>query len=226
MNTYKLTPHELASFSDDISRGSLRSRLAAEYPNGVYIEDASGNLLDKLDGDGSTVDSDSTELAVVLTDEEVEERKAKAELLKLEADHMEFDVRPLVMTRLRDEAKAEVADRMREKSNQILLLESQLKRANGMLALGPAKTREELESLKVTLVTHQTRLTDVLNELASEAEKTEELSKQLAESHDTIEKLKGDLESAETLLKNVSEKSGENTAVDLPARDDDTLGGG
>lgn len=124
MITYTLTPDELATFSDDNVRAGIRSRLAVEYAgeDTIIIADEEGNEWDRL--------VEPTEPIEVFgdmapTSEELELRLEASEELKEAVALDESVTRPLVMQKLRLEARSEVRDQLRSKDETIATLRAE-----------------------------------------------------------------------------------------------------
>lgn len=105
-----MTPEEKDLFlSGDEGRGTVRQKAAASYPSSetVRIVDNEDNLFGEVTGEGFD-ESEEPGLAVVLSDDQLEEKRLEEALHQSNLLHMENEVRPLVFAKLKDEARDEV----------------------------------------------------------------------------------------------------------------------
>lgn len=152
MIQYTLTEVELSTFSDDAVRAEIRSRVAATYPDEetIIIADVEGNEWDRVSGN-----AESVEAPPVLTDEERELRLEDEAKTRSDALRLETVLRPIVMTKLRSEARAEVREKLREGVNATLELQAfkaSLKKSEGLMSnrqkIVDTRNRAEVERLK------------------------------------------------------------------------------
>lgn len=111
-----LSSDDLAKYSDAEQRGKIRSEIASNHSDEdeISIVDIDGIEIDRVAG--------TDNFAVALTDEEVEARHLDDEATKKEAEKLESVIRPLVMKKLRAEARAEVREQLNEGKEAILEL--------------------------------------------------------------------------------------------------------
>lgn len=131
MQQYTLSDSELANFSDDLVRAEIRSRVATMYPEEetIIIADVEGNEWDRVSGDASSF---SEPLPEFTPEEQAERLEAEAKTLE-EARRLEEVIRPIVMKKLRLEARAEIREQVREGANAVLelaALKATLKKAD------------------------------------------------------------------------------------------------
>lgn len=180
MKTYTLTESELASFADDSIRAEIRSRVSADsFENEtITIQSETGDVYDVVSG-SVTLD----DLGVVLTDEQIAERResdeanaAREAAIEADALRIETEIKPLVMQRLRALARQEVREEIRELKAEIFELRASMATLKKKV---PDEIRE-LEKQNLELRTSLTTLKKKAREDARELENQNlELRKQL-----------------------------------------------
>ncbi len=137
MIQYILTDEELASYSDDTVRAEVRTRVATMHPDepAISIVDKDGWQWDHVSGASPTEPSE----VIPDTAEELEAKERESFQVQEEAARLESVVRPLVMGRLRAEARGEVREQLREGANAKLELQA--------LKVTSAKQEEKIQTL-------------------------------------------------------------------------------
>ncbi len=162
MNQYQMTESEKELFlSGDEGRGKIRQEAALSNPeaDSIQIVDSEGSLFDTVSGtvSGTEHDAEKTEpgLAVVLTDEQLDERRTVQALEAADLARTEEELKPLVMSKLRDEARDEIREEYRETIQRLRQekaeLQSQVRRlTEGVNSLSRRETAltDELAMLK------------------------------------------------------------------------------
>jgi hypothetical protein len=159
MNQYRLSNEEKASFFKEEVREAVRKLAAENFTSEelVYIVDAEGEIWDQVHGS-----KEASELITEhFSEEELQVRIAKEAAEAEEAERLETDIKPRVMKKLRAEAKQELRDELRDRSNEVLKLRADLARAE-------RRVNEELNQIKGQLAGKKAeviQLKQKLNEL-------------------------------------------------------------
>jgi vacuolar-type H+-ATPase subunit I/STV1 len=142
---FELTQEQVDSYHLDEVRAEIRSEISSKFTESDTVEvvGPDGQIWDVLTG---TLPDDG---AVVVSPEELE---ARAEKEKTDASHIEYlekEIRPQVMAKLRTQARSEVREQLRDKSDEILKLRSEianLKQSHQKELLALRKSRTEKDS--------------------------------------------------------------------------------
>ncbi len=122
MNQYQMTESEKELFlSGDEGRGKVRQDAAHSNPeaDSIQIVDSEGELFDTVSG--AEHDGEKTEpgLAVVLTDDQLEERRTAEALHAADLARTEEELKPLVMSKLLNEARSHMREQFVEEIRQL-----------------------------------------------------------------------------------------------------------
>lgn len=153
MNQFQMTESDKADFlSGEEGRGRIRAEAASSNPRAesIQIVDSEGLLFDTVQGiefDGESEDT-SPGLAVVLTDEQLDEKRMTEALLSADVARVEDELRPLVMAKLKEEAHSEVREEFRETVQQLRRENSELRDASRRLAEGTTSLARANEALR------------------------------------------------------------------------------
>lgn len=123
MKQYVLTEEELANFSNDDFRAGVRSKAAetVSVTETVVIVNSEGDIYDTLQG--SIPDED---FGVVLTDEQIRERRESEAVEAAEIARYEREIKPKVYQKIRTEIRAEFRRELAESKETILKLRAEL----------------------------------------------------------------------------------------------------
>ncbi len=151
MNQFQMNESDKAEFlGSDEGRGRIRLEAARSNPHAesIQIVDSDGNLFDTISGvdfDGETTEPG---LAVVLTDEQLEERRLEEALHASDLARVEDEIRPLVMSKLKDEARSEIREEFRQVIQQLRSDKAELQSHVGRLTEGVRSLTSQRDSLK------------------------------------------------------------------------------
>lgn len=122
MNKYQMTESDKDLFlSGDEGRGSIRMEASKSNPGAesIQIVDSEGNLFDTVTGIEHDGDATDPGFAIVLTDEQLDERRTMQALEAADMSRIEDDLKPKVLAKLKDEARSEVREEFRETIQQL-----------------------------------------------------------------------------------------------------------
>jgi hypothetical protein len=148
---HELTQEQVDNYYNDETRASIRNEAAAKATvnDTVSIVSPDGEVWDTLAG---SLPDDG---AIVLTDEQLQERREQEAKDAEHIQYLETQIRPQVMGRLRAQARGEVREQLREKSEEINSLRADVARAKlkhqadlRKLSDANLKLRQEIATLR------------------------------------------------------------------------------
>lgn len=150
MNQYKMNDSDKELFlSGDEGRGMVRKEASELHPNSesIQIVDEEGNLFDTVTGvDHHENETTDPGFAIVLTDDQLEERRTLQALEAADLAKVEDEIRPKVMAKLKDEARAEIREEYAETIRNLRREKAELKMQVQRLTEGvTALSRKESE---------------------------------------------------------------------------------
>lgn len=129
-NTLTLSAEAKDKFlSGDEGRGEIRKTASELFPEAatILIVDEEGNLFDTVGGINSSLISDDTDdRAVIVTDEEVQEKALDDALNAADLARVEAEIKPLVIARLKDEARNEIREEYRNTIRELRASKTEL----------------------------------------------------------------------------------------------------
>jgi hypothetical protein len=167
MTQYKMTKSDKELFlSGDEGRGMVRKEASELHSDAesIQIVDEDGNLFDTVTGTDHESETTEPGFAIVLTDEQLEERRTIQALEAADLSRIEEELRPQVMAKLKDEARTELREEYAETIRNLRREKTELKAQVIRLTEGVGALSRRESELKTELTVLKASKTEATTE--------------------------------------------------------------